>query len=408
MDGGTQSPASARFESQARAQTWQTVPGSARLDFTGIVGQLVAMKKPGAKRAPQIGKMLPRWCSTRAGCGLVLLALGSGSAVAWDYEGHRVVNQLALASLPTNFPAFVRSPAAAERVAFLAGEADRWRNTPDLPLKHCNGPDHYIDLEELAVYGLNPELLPVFRYDFVAELALIRKAHPEKFPAPEASRNEDHTRQLVGLLPWAITESYGKLKSGFSYLRAYEEAGGTSEEIANAQANILYVMGVMGHYIGDAAQPLHTTIHHHGWSGENPHHYSTNSRIHSWIDGGYFQKVGGADAKGLEARLRPAKLVAIDGRPARPEEMFQAAMLFILAQNKLVEPLYELDQAGKLSGEGETGREGGSFLEGQLLKAAQMLGDTWYSAWQQAPPDTFLKGQLERRRNQGPPVNRRG
>ena len=48
---------------------------------------------------------------------------------AWDYEGHRIVNQLALVSLPTNFPAFVRAPANAERIAFLAGEPDRWRNS---------------------------------------------------------------------------------------------------------------------------------------------------------------------------------------------------------------------------------------------------------------------------------------
>src|SRR5216117_2940607 len=90
---------------------------------------------------------------------LAFLALAAHSTLAWDYEGHRLVNQLALASLPTNFPSFVRTPAAAERVAFLAGEADRWRNTPDLPLKHCQEPEHYMDLEELALYGLKPELL---------------------------------------------------------------------------------------------------------------------------------------------------------------------------------------------------------------------------------------------------------
>src|SRR4051812_11727147 len=94
-------------------------------------------------------------------CLLTFLHLGVRVASAWDYEGHRLVNQLALATLPTNFPGFVREPAAAERVAFLAGEPDRWRNTPDLPLKHFNGPDHYIDLEELTQYGLNPEMLPV-------------------------------------------------------------------------------------------------------------------------------------------------------------------------------------------------------------------------------------------------------
>jgi len=67
---------------------------------------------------------------------VALLPLGTNLARAWDYEGHRVVNQLGLASLPTNFPAFVREPAAAERVAFLAGEMDRWRNTTDLSLKN--------------------------------------------------------------------------------------------------------------------------------------------------------------------------------------------------------------------------------------------------------------------------------
>src|SRR5438094_6811342 len=158
---------------------------------------------------------------------LALVQLWVNGASAWDYEGHRLVNQLALASLPTNFPAFVKTPEASERVAFLAGEADRWRNTPDLPLKHCNEPEHYMDLEELALYGLKPELLPVFRYDFVAQLALVRKAHPESFPAVEPGRDAAHMRELVGLLPWTITENYGKLKSGFSYFKAFEEDGGT-------------------------------------------------------------------------------------------------------------------------------------------------------------------------------------
>jgi hypothetical protein len=330
---------------------------------------------------------------------LALLLLTSRLALAWDYEGHRAVNELALASLPTNFPAFVRAPEAAERIAFLAGEPDRWRNIQDPPLRHYNGPDHYIDLEQLADYGLKPEMLPVFRYQFVAELALARNAHPEKFPAIDPAKNEDHTRELVGFLPWAIAENYAKLKSQFSYLKTFQESGGTPAEIANAQADIIYVMGVMGHYVGDASQPLHTTIHHHGWVGDNPHNYTTEGRFHSWIDGGYFSKVGGPDLKGMKAKLRPAQLAAIDGRPAKPEEMFQVAMGFVLGQNKLVEPLYQMEKDGRLSGEGETGLKGEEFLEAQLLKSGQLLGDIWYSAWQQAPPDTFLKRQLARRKH---------
>ncbi len=108
---------------------------------------------------------------------LTLAQLAITSALAWDYEGHRVVNQLAVASLPTNFPAFVR--AATERIAFLSGEPDRWRNTPDLPLRHFNGPDHYIDLEQLAIYGLKSETLPVFRYDFIAQQTQVRFFLPQ-------------------------------------------------------------------------------------------------------------------------------------------------------------------------------------------------------------------------------------
>ncbi len=320
------------------------------------------------------------------------------AARGWDYEGHRLVNQLALASLPTNFPTFVRASGAAERVAFLAGEPDRWRNTPDLPLKHCNGPDHYIDLEQLSDYGLQPYLLPVFRYDFVVQLAAGRQAQPGKAAGIEPGKNEDHTRQLVGFLPWAITENYGKLKSGFSYLKAFEVEGGSAEEIANAWENLIYVMGVMGHYVGDATQPLHTTIHHHGWVGDNPRHYTTRSTFHSWIDGGYFNRTGGASLKELQSKLRPAQLVGINGRSAKPEEMFQAVMLFIQEQHKLLEPLYQLELEGKLSGEGEAGLQGKAFLQEQLVKAGQMLGDIWYSAWQQAPPDTYLQSALARRK----------
>jgi hypothetical protein len=339
--------------------------------------------------------------SARALALLAFLQLGTHLAGAWDYEAHRTINLLALASLPTNFPAFVRQPAAVERIGFLAGEMDRWRNTPDLPLKHYSFPDHYMDMEELADYGMKPEMLPVFRYDFIAELALYRKAHPEKFPEAEAGSNEDRTRGLVGLLPWGIAESMGKLKSGFSYLKAFEEAG-TPEEIANAQANIIYVMGVMGHMVGDASQPLHTTIHHHGWVGDNPNHYSTSRGFHSWIDGGYFNKTGGANLKALEAKLRPAHLLTINGRTAKPEETFQVGVLFLIEQNKQVEPLYKLDKEGKLSGSGEKGLEGKAFLEGQLLKSGQLLGDFFYSAWQEAPPDTFLLRQLAKRNKAAP------
>ena len=330
---------------------------------------------------------------------VALLQLTLHTASAWDYEGHRLVNELALASLPKDFPAFVSTPAARERIAFLSGEPDRWRNTTDLALKHVNGPNHYIDIEELPLYGLTPETLPPLRYDFVAKLALARAAHPEHFPPIDPEKNLDHTRELVGFLPWAIAENYAKLKSEFSCLKTFDEAGGTPEEIANARADIIYTMGTMGHYVGDASQPLHTTICFNGWVGDNPHQYTTARTFHAWIDGGYAAKANvSADLSEMKTKIHPSRLVTLGGQPLQPDQMFTAAVDFIVAQNKLVGPLYELEKEGQLSGEGEVGLEGKQFIEGQLEKSGQLLGDIWYSAWQQAAEDRYLKAQLLRRK----------
>lgn len=313
---------------------------------------------------------------------------------AWDYEGHRAVNLVALDSLPANFPAFVRTPAARERIAFLGGELDRWRNVKDFATSHYSGPDHYLDIEELGHYGIVPGDLTPFRYDFVARLALARAADPAKFPAPDPAKNEDHTRELPGLLPWALAEYYGKLKSGFAYLKAFEEFGGTPEEIRNAQENIIAVMGAMGHLAGDATQPLHTTVHHHGWTGANPHGYSTNSTFHQWIDGGFLAKTGGVDPAKLQPKARPLRTLADSGKGA---EAFTTIVQFVVAQNQQVEPLYQLEKAGKLTA-GANEAEGRAFLEGQLLAGGQLLGELWVAAWQNAPEDKYLKGRLTARK----------
>ena len=323
------------------------------------------------------------------------------NAAAWDYEGHHAVNELALAALPTNFPAFALTPATRDRIAYLAGEADRWRNETSvrdgtgLALGHASGPDHYIDLEDIKLYDLTPATLPPLRYDFVADIVKARTAHPERFPAIDPAKDSDHTRELSGFLPWAITENYEKLQSGFATLAALEKSGGTPAEIENAKQNIIYVMGVMGHFVGDASQPLHTTMYHHGWTtNDNPNHYTTAFKFHAWIDGGFFNKTGGIDVKKLSVKIQPAEKIAA---ASDPNGIFHTSVDFIVAANQLVEPLYILDRDGKLSNKGDAGAEGRAFLEAQLVKSGQLLGDIWFTAWQTAPEDTFLEKQLQER-----------
>jgi hypothetical protein len=336
---------------------------------------------------------------------------------AWDYEGHRIVNQLALAALPKEFPAFVREPAAAERLAFLAGEPDRWRNVPgDLPLSHVNGMDHYLDLEELADAGLDPTTVSSFRYDFVVAFAQGRAAHLENFVPIQPDKNLEHSREWPGFAPWAIAEYYGKLKSAFSYLKAYEELG-RPEEVANAQANILYVMGLMGHYVGDCAQPLHATVHHHGWVGANPKGYTTWTGIHAWIDGGVIAKAR-ITSDLLRPRVTAAALITLAPRADGRDPLFVAMMDYIIGTQKLVEPLYQLQKDGQLGDDkvtpGADGRlvhekrpvttEGRAFIETQLLRGGEMLGAVWLTAWRNAPPDIYLRSTLLRRQAAMAPV----
>jgi hypothetical protein len=332
-----------------------------------------------------------------------IIALGAFvlNANAWDYEGHHTVNELALASLPPDF-GIQLTPALKNRIAFLAGEPDRWRNVTDLPLKHFNGTDHYIDLEDLKLFGLTPETLPIMRYDFVADIALARAAHPEKFPAIDPTKDADHSRELDGFLPWAITEYYEKLKSDFATLNALKAYGGTPEEIANAQADCVYVMGVMGHFVGDGSQPLHTSSNFNGWVGDNPKGYTTRTTFHGWIDGGYFKKTGGIKVDALIGKIQPATRIpdADD-----PEKFFRFVVNYLVEQNKFVEPLYQMEKDGQLTGEGDKGMDGLPFLNGQLVKAGQMLGNIWLTAWLEAPEDTYLERQLQQRNAASAPAN---
>jgi hypothetical protein len=307
------------------------------------------------------------------------------------------VNQLALESLPADYPGFVRAPAAVERIVFLSEVPDRWSHSPDLLLKHYNWPDHFLDVEQVSDAGLDATSVSSFRYEFVADFDHGRAGHPDKFPPVDLAKDSARTGRWPGFLPWAVTECYAKLKGAFSLLKVYRELG-TPGEVANAEADIIYLMGTMGHYVGDVAQPLHTTIHHDGWAGENPHGYYTGKGFHTWIDSGLIAKanITLADLSPRVTAVQPLPLaLRADGR----DPVFVAVMNFLIEQNKLVEPLYQLDLAQKLGrGEMPVDPEGRAFIENQLFKGGELLGSLWITAWRSAAPDSYLRSVLLKRK----------
>lgn len=332
----------------------------------------------------------------------ILLGLGSGNALAWDYEGHRIVNQLALAAMPSDFAPFTREAAARERIAFLAGEPDRWRNTSDRPVKHAASLDHYFDYEQIAMAGMDPAKLPDTRYGFAAAFAAGRKAHLAVFPAIDPAKNADGSAEWPGFAPWTIAESYGKLKAAFSYLKVFEELG-TPEEIRNARENIIGLMGVMGHYVGDCAQPLHLTIHHNGWVGDNPKGYTRWPGFHAWIDGGFIDKAG-IRSEPLQARVGAAQVIPLTPEPDGRDPMFAWVVRQIEAHHAWVEPLYGMDQKGAFKEEAlAKSPEGREFIEARLIDGGRMLAAIWLAAWKSAGPDDYLRRSLEKRRQTAAP-----
>lgn len=321
---------------------------------------------------------------------LALFLAAAPLARAWYEPGHRIINQLALDSLPPDFPAWAREPATAERIGFLANEPDRWRRTRSLTLQHDNPLDHIVYLEEIEAAGLDLSTLTPFRYQFAAEFAAARAAHPENFPAIDPAKDADHTQEWPGFLPWRIAEDYAKLQTVFSYLKTYERFGGTPEEIRDSRENAIYVMGVIGHFVGDGSQPLHTTIHRSGWVGPNPRGYTTRD-FHALVDGVFIARAG-ITASELAPRLKPAAPLPMAPRADGRDPAFADAMDYLEATLRTVEPLYRLMQRHAL--EDPSSQEGRAFISERLLAGGEMLGSLWLTAWRQAAPDPVLRAQL--------------
>ena len=67
----------------------------------------------------------------------------------------------------------------------------------------------------------------------------------------------------------------------------------------------------------------------------------------------------------------------------------------------------QMEKDGQLAGDDDKGMEGLPFLEGQLVKAGQMLGDIWLTAWLDAPEGEYLEVNFSNATRQHPSQNER-
>ncbi len=287
------------------------------------------------------------------------LLLVTHAALAWGPDGHMTINWLAGQNLPADMPAFLRTQSAFNSLAYYGLEPDRWRSTAEPELNAAQAPEHYILLDVVDEALAGP--LPHRRYDYIRALAAAQAAHPDLTLTPEH----------VGLQPYVTTEVYERLQSAF---RDYRAALKSKEDLRPIEAEILFYAGWLGHYVGDGAQPMHTSIHINGWIGPNPKGYITQKEFHWAFENDFVSAaIKSADVAPLVAAAKPAPLQG---------DIFDDYMAYLRQSNSQVEKLYQLQKAGALTGRGTA--ESRAFTTQRLAAGAIELRNMIYTAWQRS------------------------
>lgn len=289
-----------------------------------------------------------------AGFPLLFLALAAAPAgIRWGAEGHMISGGAAARTLPEAMPAFFR--AEPDHLAWLNPEPDRWRSDSLAVMDRAWKYDHYIDIEVVPEGALSA----VDRFHYLRALEQAGLEMPERD---------------AGLLPFRMLELYQRLTTGF---RQWREADNRTRPWI--EQRILNDAGILGHYVADAANPLHTSVHHNGWNEDfaNPHGFPTDRTLHWRFEGVY-----------VRTHLLLDDVLPHVRREARALTDPRADILaYIRESHSHLEALYRLEAAEPFGEETSSARHR-EFVVQRLAFGAAMLRDLWWSAWlDSAKPD---------------------
>ena len=300
---------------------------------------------------------------------VAVIAAPAADVGAWGATGHRLIAVAAMRNLPDELPAFLRTTEAATEVGELTREPDRWKGGPRT---HARGRDtaHFIDFDDnghvLTAQGPHMDALPELRSEY--EAALTR-----------AGLDVDD----AGYLYYALIDGWQQLVRDFAYWRVLNAAEARemdparrawyAEDRRRSEALLIRDLGVWSHYVGDASQPLHTSIHYNGWDGDtpNPEGFTRSRQTHGLFEGAYVRGVARLDL--VESAMPEADLgeAAIERRTV-------AYLGDTLAQ---VTPFYRLERDGAFA-EGDP--RGGAFAVERLAAGAGELRDLIVLAWRES------------------------
>lgn len=289
-----------------------------------------------------------------------LLLTAPSLLFAWGNWGHQRINRAAVLALPAAMRTFFYN-----HIDYVVTESV----IPDSRKYSINDkaefPRHYIDLEE---------------YGPVAE---IPQAAADAYKKYDAETLDKH-----GRLPWYLQDMLAKLTTAMKNQRKDE---------------ILFLAADLGHYLGDAHQPLHTSSNHDGQrTGQRGIHAFYESQLPEQFGRNYNFKL--AEPKLIQDPVAESWRIVAQSHAAID------SMLTIekkLAGETPKEALYVLNADGQVKKNvfnswvhtpaysAAYHKALNHMIERQMRNAAQTTANFWYTAWVNAGKPDLTKLDTE-------------
>ncbi len=167
-----------------------------------------------------------------------LLSLSFLTGYSWGFFGHRVINRIAVFTLPEEMMGFYKFHIDYLTEHAVDPDKRRYSDTAEA----CR---HYIDLDYYEK-AMPIDTVPVYWKEAVAKFS-------------------EDTLKEYGIVPWHIQKMLYRLTEAF---------------LAKDSERILHVSADIGHYIADACVPLHATMNYNGQlTGQKGIHGLWESRL---------------------------------------------------------------------------------------------------------------------------------
>jgi hypothetical protein len=268
----------------------------------------------------------------------VILILAS----SWGFLGHKTIHQLAVYELPSSIQGFFF-----KHVGYFvkhAGRPDKRRYVDS-----TEAPKHFINIEAYGDNAINT--MPMQWKDALEKYSL-------------------DTLKKYGYVPYEIIFMKQKLTNAFKNLK---------------KDSILFYANDMAHYIGDANVPLHTTMNHDGQLSNQKGIHALWETMILELELDHFNLYSKHKAIYLKSpetavwtALRRANALLPDlfAQEIEVSKQFTEEQKFRTQKRKGVEVKYYKPEFAKAYFEALK-----PTINDQLLHAADLIADMWYTAW---------------------------